>query len=202
MEALNPTIVEASGESTSKRGCLSTGTTRSYSSSPRLSSKRTTKPFTTLMSTSARGWNSEQHYVCWIDKPTLALSSKQLQDDLDLFVVAPSGFFYNMWGSGEKDNGNVNKRVVVPAESIESGKFSVTVSVGDLLTDSQSYSLVVTAAIVAHSTNGVDAETRSVDTTNGATDIVDIIIEIVASLVVLALVIGGVWAIKKYYCRR
>ena len=140
--------------------------------------------------------------LCWIDKPTIALSSKQLQDDLDLFVVAPSGVSYTMWGSGEKDNVNVNERVVIPAESIESGKFSVTVSVGDLLTDSQSYSLVVTATIVTNSTNGEDAETRSVDTTNGATDVVIIIIAIVASLVILALAIGGVWAIRKYYCRR
>ncbi|CAM9331359.1 unnamed protein product [Scytosiphon promiscuus] len=85
--------------------------------------------------------------LCWIDPPATSLSATQLQHDLDLVVKAPSGAVYTMWMSGVTDTTNVNERVIVPAESVESGEWSVIVSAKGLLTDEQSYSLVVTGAI-------------------------------------------------------
>ncbi|CAM9857304.1 unnamed protein product [Pylaiella littoralis] len=85
--------------------------------------------------------------LCWIDPPTTALSAIQLQHDLDLVVTAPSGATHTMWGSGVADTVNVVERVVVLAESMESGVWRVRVSAKELLTDEQSYSLVVTGAI-------------------------------------------------------
>lgn len=85
--------------------------------------------------------------LCWLDPPTTALSAIQLQHDLDLAVISPSGATYTMWESGVADTSNVIERVIVPAESIENGEWSVVVSAKGLLTDEQSYSLVVTGAI-------------------------------------------------------
>ncbi|CAM9449287.1 unnamed protein product, partial [Hapterophycus canaliculatus] len=85
--------------------------------------------------------------LCWIDPPATALSATQLQHDLDLVVKAPSGATYTMWMSGASDTVNVIERVIVPAETVESGEWSVLVSAKGLLTDKQSYSLVVTGAI-------------------------------------------------------
>lgn len=100
--------------------------------------------------------------LCWIDLPTTALSSKQLQHDLDLSVTAPGGAKYTMWGSEEKDKVNVNERVVVPADAVESGRYNVIVSVSELLTDSQSYSLVVTGAFVADTGTGEEGNGASI----------------------------------------
>lgn len=86
--------------------------------------------------------------LCWLDPPTTALSAIQLQHDLDLVVKAPSGATYTMWESGAADTVNPVERVVVPAGSMESGMWSVVVTAKGLLTDEQSYSLVVTGAIV------------------------------------------------------
>ncbi|CAN0345646.1 unnamed protein product [Pylaiella littoralis] len=85
--------------------------------------------------------------LCWIDPPTTALSATQLQHDLDLVVTAPSGATYTMWESGVADTVNVVERVVVPASSMESGAWKVGVSAKGMLTDEQSYSLVITGAI-------------------------------------------------------
>ncbi|CAN0059252.1 unnamed protein product [Scytosiphon promiscuus] len=85
--------------------------------------------------------------LCWIDPPATALSATQLQHDLDLVVRAPSGAAYTMWMSGEADTVNVIERVIVPAETMESGEWSIIVSAKGLLTDEQSYSLVITGAI-------------------------------------------------------
>ncbi|CAM9779304.1 unnamed protein product [Ectocarpus sp. 4 AP-2014] len=85
--------------------------------------------------------------LAWLDPPTTALSAKQLQHDLDLHVIAPSGAKYAMWESGEDDTVNVVERVIVRVESMESGVWSVVVSAKALLTDEQLYSLVVTGAI-------------------------------------------------------
>ncbi|CAM9625709.1 unnamed protein product, partial [Ectocarpus fasciculatus] len=85
--------------------------------------------------------------LAWLDPPATALSAKQLQHDLDLHVIAPSGAKYTMWESGVDDTVNVVERVIVPVESMESGVWSVVVSAKGLLTDEQSYSLVVTGAI-------------------------------------------------------
>ncbi|CAB1111149.1 unnamed protein product [Ectocarpus sp. CCAP 1310/34] len=85
--------------------------------------------------------------LAWLDPPTTALSATQLQHDLDLHVIAPSGTKYTMWESGEDDIVNVVERVIVPVESMESGVWSVVVSAKALLTDEQLCSLVVTGAI-------------------------------------------------------
>lgn len=87
--------------------------------------------------------------LCWLDPPATALSAIQLQHDLDLVVTAPSGANYTMWKSGVADTTNVIERVVVPAWFVESGAWNVTVFAKGLLTDEQSYSLVVTGAILA-----------------------------------------------------
>ncbi|CAB1102947.1 unnamed protein product [Ectocarpus sp. CCAP 1310/34] len=71
----------------------------------------------------------------------------ELQHDLDLPVILPSGTKYTMWELGEDDTVNVVERVIVPVESMESGVWSVVVSAKALLTDDQLYSLVVTGAI-------------------------------------------------------
>ena len=84
--------------------------------------------------------------LAWIDPPTTALSAVQLVNDLDLVVTAPSGATYTMWESGTSDMVNVVERVIVPAESVESGQWKVTVSAKQLLAE-QGYSLVVTGAI-------------------------------------------------------
>lgn len=85
--------------------------------------------------------------LAWLDPPTTALSAKQLQHDLDLHVIAPSGAKYTMWESGADDTVNVVERVIVPVESTESGIWRVVVSAKGLLTDEQPHSLVVTGAI-------------------------------------------------------
>ena len=84
--------------------------------------------------------------LAWIDPPTTALSAMQLVNDLDLVVTAPSGKKYTMWESGKSDTVNVVERVIVPASSVKSGEWKVTVSSKELLAD-QAYSLVVTGGI-------------------------------------------------------
>lgn len=88
--------------------------------------------------------------LCWFDPPTTALSSIQLQNNLDLVVVAPSGARFTMWESGDADTVNVIERVIVPAASTEDGMWTVTVSAGGLLFGKQSYSLVITGAVVGY----------------------------------------------------
>ncbi|CAM9104825.1 unnamed protein product [Hapterophycus canaliculatus] len=87
--------------------------------------------------------------LSWIDYPATTFSGVQLIHDLDLTVLSPSGTSYTMWSSGEKDNVNVNERVVVAAEDVESGTWTVSVSANSLeITDRQSYSLVVNGALI------------------------------------------------------
>ncbi|CAM9807733.1 unnamed protein product [Ectocarpus fasciculatus] len=52
-----------------------------------------------------------------------------------------------MWGSDTTDNRNVNERVIVDADDVETGTWTVWVWANSLITDSQSYSLVVNGAI-------------------------------------------------------
>lgn len=85
--------------------------------------------------------------LSWLDPPATALSATQLVHDLDLLVTGPDGISFSMWDSGEADTVNVVERVVVPAASVESGEWVVTVSAQGLLDDVQSYSLVITGAI-------------------------------------------------------
>ena len=102
--------------------------------------------------------------LSWVDPPTTALSAVQLVNDLDLVVTAPSGITYTMWLSGAPDTSNVNERVVVPAASVESGEWTVTVSAKQLLAE-QGYSLVVTGAISSSeyaSAQGEEAAATSV----------------------------------------
>ena len=88
--------------------------------------------------------------LCWFDPPTTAMSAIQLQHDLDLEVVSPSGAKYTMWESGDADSVNVIERVIVPAASTMDGMWTISVSAGGLLFDKQSYSLVITGAIVGY----------------------------------------------------
>lgn len=86
--------------------------------------------------------------LSWIDPPATSISVTQLVHDLDLTVVSPSGTTHTMWSSGEKDNLNVNERVVVDASEVESGTWTVYVLSNSLTTsDVQRYSLVVNGAI-------------------------------------------------------
>ena len=84
--------------------------------------------------------------LSWIDPPATPLSAVQLVNDLDLVVTAPSGVTHTMWESGASDTVNVNERVIVPAVSVESGEWTVSVSAKQLLAV-QGYSLVVTGAV-------------------------------------------------------
>lgn len=85
--------------------------------------------------------------LCWLDPPTPAMTVRKIQHDLDLTITSPSGDLYTMWGSGTVDSVNVNERVIVSPDQLESGAWNVKVSSKALLTDSQDYSLVVTGAI-------------------------------------------------------
>lgn len=84
--------------------------------------------------------------LCWIDPPATSHSTLQLLNDLDLAVISPDRTVYTMWGSGILDTVNVNERVIVPRVS-ESGRWMIRVSAKALLTETQSYSLVVTGAL-------------------------------------------------------
>ena len=86
--------------------------------------------------------------LSWIDPATSAFAAVQLVNDLDLAVVSPSGTSHTMWTSGVADSVNVNERVVIAAEDMESGNWTVRVSAEMLITEVQSYSLVVNGAIV------------------------------------------------------
>lgn len=92
--------------------------------------------------------------LSWIDYPATATSSIQLVHDLDLVVVSPSGAVYRMWGSDLTDDRNVNERVIVDADDVETGTWTVLVYSNSLVTDSQSYSLVVNGAISAGTGEG------------------------------------------------
>lgn len=86
--------------------------------------------------------------LSWIDPPSVSISSKHLIHDLDLKVVSPNGVTYTMWGSGGADLANVNERVIVDADDVTSGVWSVWVWANALTTDDvQTYSLVVSGAI-------------------------------------------------------
>lgn len=96
--------------------------------------------------------------LAWIDPPASTLSSKQLVNDLDLAVTAPSGNRYTMWLGGRADATNVIERVIVSASDFaaeESGTWTITVSANELSTDSQSYSLVVSGPFGHGTTVGV-----------------------------------------------
>lgn len=85
--------------------------------------------------------------LCWLDPPTPAMTVRKIQHDLDLTMTSPSGDVYTMWGSGTVDSVNVNERVIVRTDQLESGAWNLKVSSKALLTDSQDYSLVITGAI-------------------------------------------------------
>ncbi|CAN0465285.1 unnamed protein product, partial [Ectocarpus sp. 8 AP-2014] len=85
--------------------------------------------------------------LSWIDYPATSTSAIQLVHDLDLVVVSPNGTVHRMWGSDVTDNRNVNERVIVDADDVETGTWTVLVYSNSLVTDSQSYSLVVNGAI-------------------------------------------------------
>ncbi|CAN0198353.1 unnamed protein product [Ectocarpus sp. 6 AP-2014] len=85
--------------------------------------------------------------LSWIDPPATATSAVQLVHNLDLVVVSPDGTTYRMWGSDTTDNRNVNERVIVDATDVVTGTWTVWVWANRLVTDSQSYSLVVNGAI-------------------------------------------------------
>lgn len=89
--------------------------------------------------------------LSWLDPPAPAMAARPLLHDLDLTVVSPRGQAYVMWmGSGERDDRNVNERVVVPVENAsEAGTWTVFVDSGSLTTESQSYSLIVTGPFSA-----------------------------------------------------
>ena len=90
--------------------------------------------------------------LSWIDPPASSVAGVQLVHDLDLEVVSPSGATHIMWASsGEVDTSNVNERVIIAAADVESGTWTVRVSAKGLLTDTQSYSLVVNGAIASSS---------------------------------------------------
>lgn len=95
--------------------------------------------------------------LSWIDPAATALSTKQLVHDLDLAVRSPSGTTYTMWASGVADEDNVNERVIVDAADVESGTWAVWVWAQALITDSQSYSLVVNGAISPGAGDGTGA---------------------------------------------
>ncbi|CAM9635784.1 unnamed protein product [Ectocarpus sp. 4 AP-2014] len=92
--------------------------------------------------------------LSWIDYPATSTSAIQLVNDLDLVVVSPTGIVYRMWGSDVTDNRNVNERVIVDADDVETGTWTVLVYSNSLVTDSQSYSLVVNGAISAGTGEG------------------------------------------------
>lgn len=85
--------------------------------------------------------------LSWIDPPATSSSASQLVHNLDLYVVSPSGERLTMWGSDLVDMSNVNERVIVDAEDVETGTWTVWVWANALMTDTQSYSLVVNGAI-------------------------------------------------------
>ena len=87
--------------------------------------------------------------LSWIDPPAASSAGVQLIHDLDLEVVSPTGTTHTMWASsGLVDTNNVNERVIIAAADVEGGAWTVRVSTKRLLTDVQSYSLVVNGAIV------------------------------------------------------
>ncbi|CAM9132446.1 unnamed protein product, partial [Laminaria digitata] len=94
--------------------------------------------------------------LSWIDPPATALATVQLVNNLDLVIFSPSGTTHTMWASGVADNVNVNERVIVAAEDVESGNWTVRVSAGRLTTYFQRYSLVVNGAIVPLAGDGAD----------------------------------------------
>ena len=115
----------------------------SYFSLPELSSQEF------VFDVDADGGLDFRATLSWIDPPATSSAVHQLVHDLDLEVVSPDGTTHIMWvSSGEVDTSNVNERVIIAAADVESGMWTVRVSTKGLLTDSQSYSLVVNGAIV------------------------------------------------------
>lgn len=110
--------------------------------------------------------------LSWIDPASTTLSVKQLVHDLDLAMISPNGTRYTMWASGVADIVNVNERVIVDAEDIESGTWTVVVSAKTLSTDNQSYSLVVNGAISPGTGMGADVSSTQApvwDSTSNST---------------------------------
>lgn len=87
--------------------------------------------------------------LTWIDPAASAEASVQLQNDLDLAIVAPDGTTsYRMFAAGV-DERNVVERVIVSPDVLgaAAGTWTVSVSCFGLTTDTQPYSLVVTGPI-------------------------------------------------------
>lgn len=103
--------------------------------------------------------------LCWIDPPASSISATQLVHNLDLYIVSPSGESYTMWGSNIVDTKNVNERVIIDADDVETGTWTVWVWSNTLTTNTQSYSLVVNGAISPGTGEGASAGT-SWETTN------------------------------------
>lgn len=59
--------------------------------------------------------------LSWLDPPATTFSAVQLVHDLDLVVISPNGTRYTMWASGVTDSSNVNERVIVDADDVETG---------------------------------------------------------------------------------
>ncbi|CAN0198488.1 unnamed protein product, partial [Ectocarpus sp. 6 AP-2014] len=106
--------------------------------------------------------------LSWLDPPATTFSAVQLVHDLDLVVISPNGTRYTMWASGVTDSSNVNERVIVDADDVETGTWSVWIWADNLTTDVQSYSLVVNGAISPGT--GVGAIERSSSTSSTSSD--------------------------------
>lgn len=85
--------------------------------------------------------------LSWVDPPSTTYSTRHLLHDLDLVVTDPNGTVHRMWGD-VLDTVNVNERIIVPAEKVLNGSWTVEVSVEALTTPTQSYSLVVNGALM------------------------------------------------------
>ena len=105
--------------------------------------------------------------LSWVDPPASTFPSKQLVHDLDLAVISPRGVRYTMWASGVTDTVNMNERVIVDAEDMESGVWLVWVWAKSLTTDAQSYSLVVNGGISPAGGAGTITTSSSTPSTSG-----------------------------------
>ncbi|CAM9533797.1 unnamed protein product [Scytosiphon promiscuus] len=89
--------------------------------------------------------------LSWIDPAASSLSAVQLVNDLDLRVYAPNNQKFCMFADNCWDTVNVNERIVISPQDVvdnsNGGSWAVRVRARDLMTDSQTYSLVVTGAI-------------------------------------------------------
>ncbi|CAM9739795.1 unnamed protein product [Choristocarpus tenellus] len=104
--------------------------------------------------------------LAWMDPEADVLAAVQLMNDLDLKVTSPSGEDFVMWSSGEADTRNVVERVIIPAEVVEEGTWTIMVTANELITEVQSYSLVVLGSIF----NGtvIEGEDSQAEYSNGS----------------------------------